>query len=124
MLQRVAAQLVAAYRRKEWLIGIALPLFEPRLQRACGVAPQRRAPFLPALAKAFDMRAGAQRHVLAAEVDQLGRPQPGLKRDQEDHVIASAGPGRSIRVASSAVISLASRNVTVRLMYRLPGMAR
>ena len=40
-----------------------------------------------------DVRAGAEVHVGAGEADQFGDPQPGLDGEQQQRVVASAGPG-------------------------------
>jgi hypothetical protein len=47
------------------------------------------------------MRTGAKHHVSAAQVDQLGRAQPGLKRDQQDRVIPTPDPRRLVGRAAS-----------------------
>jgi hypothetical protein len=36
----------------------------------------------------------SRRYILAPEVDELGNAKPGLDRDQKEHSIAAAGPGR------------------------------
>ena len=115
VFERVTAQPVAAHRREQRMIVAAAPFPQPLLQQLDGVAPERRAPFLAALAVASDMRTGAEHRVLAAQVDQLGCAQPGLKRHQQDRVIPAADPGRSIGCRKQRRDLPASRKVTVRL---------
>lgn len=74
---------------------MALP--NPGLDQLRRVATKGRAAFLSALADAADVGSGAEDYVPAAQTDKFGRAQPGLKRKQEQGVIATPRPCRSIR---------------------------
>ena len=70
------------------------------------------------------MRAGAEVDVAAGQAGQLGDAQPGLDGEQQQRVVAAAGPGAAVGAASSASISGSVRNVTSARSKRLGGIAR
>jgi len=96
MFERVTAKAIAPRRREQRLIIAAAPFRQPLLQQLGSVAPERCAPFLPALALAPDVSSGAQHHVFASQVDQLGDPQSGLKRHEQNSVIPAPDPRRPV----------------------------
>ena len=65
-------------------------------QDAGGVAGQRGAAVLAALAAAVDVRSGAEVGVMDGEAGDLGDPQPGLGCQDEERVVTAAVPGRLV----------------------------
>ena len=96
MFERIAAQMLAADRREQ-RPDVVAAVADPRCEQLGRVAAQRRAALLPSLAHAADMRAAAEHCVAALEVHQLGCPQAGLDREQEQRMIAPSRPCRAIR---------------------------
>ncbi len=76
---------------------------EPGAERCDGLGVERRAPFLPALACALDMRSGAQADVRAGEPGELGHAQPGADRGEHEGVVAAPGPGLPVRGGQQGV---------------------
>ena len=95
MFERSAAQALAPDRREHRPAGVRT-VADPCREQLRRVAAERRAAFLPALAHTADMRAATEHHVVAPQVHQLGCPQAGLDREQEQRVITPSCPCRAI----------------------------
>ena len=96
-LDRVSAEGPALAGREERIVGQALALFEPLAQNRDGLGFQRDCALLASLAPSKDVGAGCEAHVADAQADQLGGPQPGLDRDQQERVVATAVPAAAVR---------------------------
>ena len=92
VLDRVAAELAAAAGREQRLVRVGALSVEPVTQDGDGDRGERGDPVLAALAVTGDVRARAEVQVGAGEPDQFGDPQPGLDGEQQQRVVASAGP--------------------------------
>lgn len=96
MFKRITTEPLAPDRGEQGTIAVtSLP--NPALDQFCRVAAKWSAAFFSPLADATDVGACAKDHVLAAQTDQLGCPQSGLKRKQEQGVITLPHPRCSIR---------------------------
>src|ERR1019366_6096123 len=96
VVEPVAAEGSAAGGREHRLVWVAGAFGEPDLEHGGGGRGQRRDPVLPSLALAGDVAPGGEVHVAALQAGELGGAQPGLDRDQQQGVVASAGPGGSV----------------------------
>jgi len=81
MFQSVTAEPLASDRREQWPVAVTA-FADPALDQFCRVATKRCAAFFAPLADAADVSAGSENHVVATQVDQFGRSQPGLKCKQ------------------------------------------
>jgi hypothetical protein len=94
---RVTAKPGAGAGREERLIWfIAATFVEPVLQHFHGLLVQRGAAMLSAFAEAH-VGAAAEVHVGSVEVHQFRDSQPGADGEQEQGMVASAGPGEPVR---------------------------
>ena len=94
---RVAAERSAAAGWEQRLVGLAGALVEPFAQHGDGLLGQRRGALFAALPEDLDVRAGAEVHVLAAQAGELGDAQPGLDREGQQRVVATADPAVAVR---------------------------
>ena len=79
--------------REDSVSGLAVALAEPRGDQHDCFTLERRAPLLPALPFAADVRAGTQRHVSTSQVNELGHAKPGLDGEQQQRAVARLADG-------------------------------
>src|SRR5215207_4297961 len=95
-LDRVACQWSAGSGGEQRVGRQAGALARPYFEDGDGLAGERRDPFLSALAEGRQVRSGAEVHVCVGQSDQLRDAQAGLRRGEQQRVVASSGPGRSV----------------------------
>jgi hypothetical protein len=93
-LDGVTTECPAANRGEHGILISAGALSKPSGEAAVGVSTERRASLFATLTLTAEMGSGTSRDVLAPELDELGNTKSSLDRDQEEHAIATAGPGR------------------------------
>src|SRR6187200_3293590 len=93
VFEGIPAQRGASVAGEEWVVVSAHPLPEPCLQRLDGFPSQRCAALLPSLALAPNVGSRSDHNIASAKVDEFRRPQPCLKRDDEDRIVATSDPG-------------------------------
>ena len=120
----VAAERGTAWSGEDRVVGMAAALGEIGPQNGDGVAGQRRGTVLPALASATDVGAGAQVDISPAQSDQLGDPQPGLHRNDEQGVVAPADRARAVRAGQQGVDLRRGEEADDGTLARLVGMAK
>jgi hypothetical protein len=77
-------------------VRLTCSLAEPDAQHGDGLGGERRGAPLASFAVAAEVRSGGELHVGAAQAGQLAGAQPGLDRDQQQGVVAPAGPGGAV----------------------------
>lgn len=92
----IAAEELSRAGRQERISRPSRALGEPDPQDRDGPCGQRRDPLFASFAAAADMGAGAEVDIRAAEPDQLRDPQSALECEQEQGMVAPAGPGRAV----------------------------
>ena len=94
--ESVPAQLGSSTGWEERIIVGACPLLEPDLQNLESLPSQRGAALLAPLALTTNVGSGARHDIAAAQVDQLGCSQSGLKGNDKDCMVATPDPGGAI----------------------------
>jgi hypothetical protein len=79
------------------LVGAAGALGEPDLEDRGGRRGHRRDPVLPSFPGAADVWSGGEVDVTASQADELGGAKPCLDGQDEQGVVASAGPDAVVR---------------------------
>src|SRR5207244_13317566 len=97
------AELRAAHRWEERVVIEPSSFFQPHREHSSGFLTQRRTALFTALALAANVGSGSQLDIASAEIDDLRHAKPGLQRQAKDAVVASAGPGVSIRSGQEGV---------------------
>ena len=87
----------AAAGGEQWLLRLAVALLEPFAEDGDGLAGQRRGSLFPALPQDLNVWAGAEVRVLAAQAGELCDAQPGLDRERQQRVVATADPAGAVR---------------------------
>lgn len=90
--ERVSTERTAGPRGKDWGVGCAGTLDQPRPQSRDHRLGKGRDPLLAALPETVDVRPLPQVQIRTAESDQFGGPQAGLDRECEEGVVATTGP--------------------------------
>ena len=96
VVERVAGEAAAAGGRERGLVGVAGSFGEPDLEDRGGGRGQRRDPVLPSFSGAADVWSGGELNVAASQAGEFGDAQPGLDGQDEQCVVASAGPGAAV----------------------------
>ncbi len=94
VLERVAAQRRAGAGREERVGRLAFALAQPCPQDRDGRCGQWRDALLASFAQTVDVGAVSEVQIGQSKSDQLGGTKPGLGGEQEQSVVAAAGPGR------------------------------
>jgi len=96
VIEPVAGEAAASGGGERGLVGAAGSFREPDLEDRCGGRGQRRDPVLPPFPGAPDVRSGGELNVTASQAGELGGAQSGLDGEDEQGVVASAGPGAAV----------------------------
>ena len=95
-LDSISAEWGATGCREDRILRLPVPLAQPGCDQRGRLPMHGSAPLLAALPHAPDMRARADGHVRAPQLDQLGHSEPGLDRQDQEHAIPSADPCRRV----------------------------
>ena len=101
--ERVAAESPSSDRREQRIVGVAGAFGEPHAQDGGGHSGEWRDALFSAFPVAGDVAAPARLNVADVERCDLGGAQPGLDREHQQGVVASAGPGRAVRCGEQRI---------------------
>ncbi len=97
MLDRVAAELFALTRGEERVDRCRSAFDDPRREHSGRGGGEGRDAVFASFAVTADVSAGAEVNVTAGEPNKFGDAKSGLHADDEQGVVASAGPGAGVR---------------------------
>src|ERR1700679_85522 len=94
--QSIATQFGPPVGREEWITIGTGSFSEPNIQDLESFLSQWRIALLAPFTFTADVRSRSGHDIASAQVDQLRRPQPGLKGHHEDRMVPPSAPGRTI----------------------------
>ena len=120
-LHGIAAEPPSDAGGEQWLVAVSGTFAQPDLQDRFGFSGQGDGSVFAALALAPDAGAGSQGEIAAVESGELGDPQPGLDREQQQRPVASPFPACKVRGGDQRVGLLGGKKRHDRLVVPLGG---